>query len=226
MSLLNFELDLSKNRNFNLIGGIDEVGRGCLAGPLVTAIVVIDIKNIQNKTDDERFFENIEQIKDSKKLSEKKRKFLSDFIKNKLATFFHIQEITNNDIDKLGISKATNQSFLANYNEAIKKHNLDYLITDAFSIKEVSQEKQLKLVKGDNTSLCVASASIIAKVYRDELMTNMAKENAFQAFSFAIHKGYGTAKHLEEIRNHGITSLHRKSFEPIKSKINFLTLNK
>ena len=97
---------------------------------------------------------------------------------------------------------------------------MDYLITDAFSIKEVSKDKQLQLVKGDNTSLCVASASIIAKVYRDELMERYEKENAFQAFSFSSHKGYGTAKHLEEIKNFGISSLHRKSFEPIKSMLN------
>jgi len=123
MSLFNFELNLSKNKNYNLIGGIDEVGRGCLAGPLVTAIVVIDVSKINQKRDESEFFETIEQIKDSKKLSEKKRNSLSDFIKNKLATFFHIHEITNNDIDKLGISKATNQSFLTNYMEAIKKIN-------------------------------------------------------------------------------------------------------
>lgn len=220
MSLLNFEQKISNEKNFNIIGGIDEVGRGCLAGPLVTAIVVINLSKINQRYDENGFFEMIEQIKDSKKLTEKKRRFLSEFIKKEMAIFYNIQEITNNDIDILGISKATNLAFLSNYNEAIKKIPLEYLITDAFSIKEVSKDKQLQLVKGDNTSLCVASASIIAKVYRDELMERYEKENAFQAFSFSSHKGYGTAKHLEEIKNFGISSLHRKSFEPIKS---FLT---
>ena len=221
MSLLNFEQKISNEKNFNIIGGIDEVGRGCLAGPLVTAIVVINLSKINQRYDENGFFEMIEQIKDSKKLTEKKRRFLSEFIKKEMAIFYNIQEITNNDIDILGISKATNQAFLSNYNEAIKKIPLDYLITDAFSIKEVSKDKQLQLVKGDNTSLCVASASIIAKVYRDELMKRYEKENAFQAFSFSSHKGYGTAKHLEEIKNFGISSLHRKSFEPIKSMLNY-----
>jgi len=219
MSLLNFEQKISTEKNFKIIGGIDEVGRGCLAGPLVTAIVVIDVSNLSQRSDEKAFFETIEQIKDSKKLSEKKRIFLTEFIKKDLAIFYNIQEITNNDIDNLGISKATNQAFFANYNEAIKKVPLEYLITDAFSIKEVSKEKQLQLVRGDNTSLCVASASIIAKVYRDELMKRYENENAFQAFSFSSHKGYGTAKHLEEIKNFGISTLHRKSFEPIKSII-------
>jgi len=186
MNLLNFEQKISNEKNFNIIGGIDEVGRGCLAGPLVTAIVVINLSKINQRYDENGFFDIIEQIKDSKKLTEKKRKFLSEFIKKELAIFYDIQEITNNDIDILGISKATNQAFLSNYNEAIKKIPLEYLITDAFSIKEVSKDKQLQLVKGDNTSLCVASASIIAKVYRDELMERYEKENAFQAFSFAI----------------------------------------
>ena len=221
MSLLNFEQKISNEKNFNIIGGIDEVGRGCLAGPLVTAIVVINLSKINQRYDENGLFEMIEQIKDSKKLTEKKRRFLSEFIKKEMAIFYNIQEITNNDIDILGISKATNQAFLSNYNEAIKKIPLDYLITDAFSIKEVSKDKQLQLVKGDNTSLCVESASIIAKVYRDELMERYEKENAFQAFSFSSHKGYGTAKHLEEIKNFGISSLHRKSFEPIKSMLNY-----
>ena len=162
MNLLNFEQKISNEKNFNIIGGIDEVGRGCLAGPLVTAIVVINLSKINQRYDENGFFEMIEQIKDSKKLTEKKRRFLSEFIKKEMAIFYNIQEITNNDIDILGISKATNLAFLSNYNEAIKKIPLEYLITDAFSIKEVSKDKQLQLVKGDNTSLCVASASIIA----------------------------------------------------------------
>jgi ribonuclease HII len=216
MSLLDFETKIYRDRGFRFIGGIDEVGRGCLAGPMVTAIVVYDIKKLEEIFMEEEISKKISAIKDSKKLTEKKRGELSEFIKE-IAHFYHIQENSNSDIDDLGISNITNNSFLENFNQASNNSQIDFVFTDAFKIKNLDSKLQESLIKGDNTSLSIASASIIAKVYRDNLMKNLAKESDFQIYQFENHKGYGTAQHIELIKKHGASSLHRKSFEPIKS---------
>jgi ribonuclease HII len=218
MSLIEFEKKISQEKGFKYIGGIDEVGRGCLAGPLVTAIVVYDMDNLKEIFLDKEIYKKISTIKDSKKLSEKKREELSLFIKD-IAHFFHIQENSNNEIDQKGIALATNDSFLQNFNQAKINSKIDFVFTDAFKIKGLDLNLQESLIKGDNTSLAIASASIIAKVYRDNLMKELAKKVEFQIYQFENHKGYGTATHLELINKYGPSSLHRKSFEPIKSMI-------
>lgn len=218
MNLMDFESQVYKDRGYRFIGGIDEVGRGCLAGPLVTAIVVYDLEKLTEIFLEEEIFKKISSIKDSKKLSEKKREDLSEFIKN-TAHFFHIQETSNKKIDSMGIANATNYSFLENYNQAKNNAKIDFVFTDAFKIKNLPENIQESLIKGDNTSLAIASASIIAKVYRDNLMKDIAKENDFQIYQFENHKGYGTSVHLELIKKHGPSTIHRKSFEPIKSLI-------
>lgn len=213
---MDFETKICRDRGYQFIGGIDEVGRGCLAGPMVTAIVVYDIKKLQEIFLEEEISKKISAIKDSKKLTEKKREELSEFIKS-IAHFYHIQENSNSEIDDLGISNITNNSFLENFNQARNNSQIDFVFTDAFKIKNLDSKLQESLIKGDNTSLSIASASIIAKVYRDNLMKNLAKESDFQIYQFENHKGYGTATHIELIKKHGISSLHRKSFEPVKS---------
>ncbi len=214
---MQFEINLHQSQGYKYIGGIDEVGRGCLAGPLVTAIVVYDIEKLKNISE-VKVLKKINQIKDSKKLLEQRREELSEFI-NELATFIHIQETSNNEIDKLLISKSTNNSFLENFNQAKRNNYLDFVLTDAFKIKGVEESTQKSLIKGDNTSLAIASASIVAKVYRDNLMKKIAEEERYKNYEFEKHKGYGTAAHLDAIKKYGISDLHRKSFEPIKSII-------
>ncbi len=225
MSLMDFEINIYKNQNHRFIGGIDEVGRGCLAGPLVTAIVVYDIENLVELSKNPEILKRINQIKDSKKLSEKKREELSAFIKE-IAYFYAVDEASNNDIDSMGISKVTNNSFLKNYMYAYAKR-IDFVLIDAFRIKEIDSHKQSSLIKGDNTSLAIASASIIAKFYRDELMKKVGEQDEFKIYGFDSHKGYGTAAHIETIKRCGFSSIHRKSFEPIKSmtRLSLLTNN-
>lgn len=217
MNLMNFELQAYQNNNHRYIGGIDEVGRGCLAGPLVTAIVVYDMEKLKNLTET-KILKKINQIKDSKKLLENKREELSEFI-HEIATFIHIHETSNTEIDKLLISKSTNNSFLENFNQAKNSGFLDFVYTDAFKIKGVEEGIQHSLIKGDNTSLSIASASIVAKVYRDNLMKKLAEIEEYKVYEFEKHKGYGTAAHLDAIKKCGISSLHRKSFEPIKGML-------
>lgn len=213
---MDFETKIHRDRGYRFIGGIDEVGRGCLAGPLVTAIVVYDIPKLEEIFLEEEFSKKISSIKDSKKLSEKKREELSEFIKS-TAHFFHIQETANSEIDMMGIANATNYSFLENFNQAKINSQIDFVFTDAFKIKNLQENIQESLIKGDNTSLAIASASIIAKVYRDNLMKEIAKESDFQIYQFENHKGYGTSVHIELIKKYGPSTIHRKSFEPIKS---------
>jgi ribonuclease HII len=217
MSLMDFEINIYKNQNHRFIGGIDEVGRGCLAGPLVTAIVVYDIENLIELAKNPGLLKKINQIKDSKKLSEKKREELSAFIKE-IAFFYAVDEVSNHDIDNKGISQVTNNSFFKNYSYAYAKR-IDFVLIDAFRIKEVEPHKQSSLVKGDNTSLAIASASIIAKYFRDELMKKIGEQEEFKVYGFDSHKGYGTAAHIETIKRCGVSTIHRKSFEPIKSMI-------
>jgi len=216
MSLIEFELKTFQEKGYRYIGGIDEVGRGCLAGPLVTAIVVYDMERLAEIFFDKNISKKISAIKDSKKLSEKKREELTEFIKQ-IAHFYHIQENSAEEIDLTGISGVTNYSFLENFNQAKSNSKIDFVFTDAFKIKNLESSVQESLIKGDNTSLCIASASIIAKVYRDNLMKELSKESDFQIYQFENHKGYGTKTHIELIKKHGPTNLHRKSFEPIKS---------
>lgn len=217
MNLMNFELQIYQAKNYRFIGGIDEVGRGCLAGPLVTAIVVYDLEKLKNISE-VKILKKINQIKDSKKLLENKREELSEFIKE-IATFIHIYETPSSEIDRLLISKSTNNSFLENYNHAKNNGSLDYVLTDAFKIKGVEDSLQESLIKGDNTSLSIASASIIAKVYRDNFMKKLAEIDEYKVYEFEKHKGYGTAAHLDAIKKCGVCNIHRKSFEPIKSML-------
>jgi len=218
MSLMDFEINVSQDRGYRYIGGIDEVGRGCLAGPMVTAIVVYDTEKLKEIFLDSEISKKISSIKDSKKLSERRREELSQFIKE-ISHYYHIQENSNTEIDRLGISGITNFSFLENYTQAKNNSQIDFVFTDAFKIKDLSENSQESLIKGDNTSLAIASASIIAKVYRDNLMKEIAKESDFQIYQFENHKGYGTSSHIELIKKYGPSKLHRKSFEPIKSML-------
>jgi len=217
MNLMNFEIKILQETGHRYVGGIDEVGRGCLAGPLVTAIVVYDLEKLKNITDT-KILKKINQIKDSKKLLENKREEISEFI-YEIAEFIHINEISNEQIDKLLISKSTSQSFLENFNNARNNGSLDFVLTDAFKIKGVEDNLQRSVIKGDNTSLSIASASIVAKVYRDNLMKKLAIEEEYKIYEFEKHKGYGTAAHLDVIKKYGISNIHRKSFEPIKSSL-------
>ena len=204
MSNLEIEKDLW-SKNINNICGIDEVGRGCLAGPVYSAAVVLNqITNFDSK--------DFNQINDSKKLSEKKREKLFDYIID--ISKFGIGICTVEEIDHLGILQAVKVSMI----RAVESLEIqpDHLLID--NMKLDLDIPQTSIIKGDQISKSISSASIIAKVSRDNLMKNQISNN-FPMYKFEKNKGYGTKEHLDAIKTFGITKQHRKSFEPIKSMI-------
>ena len=184
------------------IGGVDEVGRGPLAGPVVTACVVLP--------DDF----DVLGVDDSKKLSLKKREELYEVILDK-ALAVGIGMCDNQVIDEINILEATKRAMAESIEKADKMlqkrdlGTLDHVLIDAVKLTGISQT-QTNIIKGDATSLSIAAASIVAKVTRDRMMMAYAEE--YPWYGFESNMGYGTKKHYEGISAHGITPIHRKSF--------------
>ena len=190
--------------------GLDEVGRGPLAGPVVSCGCYFKNYKIQNEFHD--------YIGDSKKLSEKKReisfKFLQSLKKDNTLEY-HLGIANVEEIDQLNILEATKLSM----KRVVDKFNMEnaYLLIDGnFSINYKSYSEQ-SVIKGDDKSLSIAAASIIAKVHRDRLMKKLSLK--FKDFGWEKNAGYGTKMHIENIHRLGPTIHHRKTFEPIKSLI-------
>ena len=190
--------------------GLDEVGRGPLAGPVISCGCHFKNYTILNEFKD--------FIGDSKKLSEKKRelsfKFLQNLKKENIIDF-HLGIANVHEIDNLNILEATKLSM----KRVIDKFNLknaQLIIDGNFSLNYKSYKEQ-SIIKGDNKSLSIAAASIIAKVHRDRLMKKLSIK--FQDFGWEKNAGYGTKMHIENIHRFGPTIHHRKTFEPIKSLI-------
>lgn len=188
------------------IAGVDEVGRGCLAGPVYAAAVVLNLAklfDLDNKT--------ILLIRDSKTLSSKQRSKMLEVIHNISLSFaFGIASIL--EIEQLGIVGAT---FLA-MRRALAQISCEVhllLVDGRATLPEYSGAQQA-LIKGDSLSFSIAAASILAKEARDSFMREQSKE--YQEYGFDEHVGYGTKKHLEAIHKYGICNLHRKNFAPIK----------
>ncbi|MBP5372892.1 MAG: ribonuclease HII [Clostridia bacterium] len=177
------------------IAGIDEVGRGPLAGPVVCAVVIMPL--------DENSI--IEGVDDSKKLSEKKRKSLAEKIKA-VAVDYKICEVSPEEIDEINILQATIKC-MKNCVDALNVKP-DMLLVDA--VKADFSVPSTPIVKGDALSYSIGAASIIAKVYRDELMEKYAE--IYPGYGFEKHKGYGTKAHVEAIGALGACPIHRKTF--------------
>lgn len=179
---------------FGYVCGIDEVGRGPLAGPVVAAAVILP-KNCQ-----------ILYLNDSKKLSEKKREELYDVIM-KEAVAVGIGMVSQARIDEINILQATYEAM----REALSKLSVmpSVLLNDAVTIPEVTIP-QVPIIKGDAKSVSIAAASIIAKVTRDRLMVEY--DEMLPGYGFAKNKGYGTAEHIAALKENGATLIHRKTF--------------
>lgn len=183
----------------DLVAGVDEAGRGPLAGPVVTAAVIL-----QNNT------ESLIGLDDSKQLSRKKRNELAECIKrNAIAYFIHFQSVEK--IDQLNIYEATKQSMTEAVLSLETRPNV--VLVDAMNLP-IDIETH-SIVKGDAQSLAIAAASILAKTARDEYMDQLHEQ--FPMYLFNKHAGYGTKLHIEMIEQYGPTPHHRKTFEPIKS---------
>lgn len=192
---LQYEKSLIEN-GFSLIAGVDEVGRGCLAGPVVSCCVIMPL---------EKDF-IINGITDSKKLTPLKREQLYNQIL-KTCISYKISSVDNDTIDKINILNATKLSM----ENAIKSIPItpDHILIDAISLDNI-KIKQTPIIKGDFFSYSIACASILAKVWRDKLMVDM--DLKIPGYDFAKHKGYGTKLHMKALTSLGISVLHRKSF--------------
>ena len=185
----------NKYKEFGLVAGIDEAGRGPLAGPVVCACVVMPLD--QDKI--------IEGINDSKKLTEKKREILYDKIIN-TALYYSIVQVDEKTIDDINILNATKQGMIL----AVKNLNIEPYIVLIDAVKLDIDIKQENIIKGDSKSYNIAAASILAKVYRDRLMLDQAK--IYPNYQFEKHKGYGTKVHIQALKTYGPCPLHRRSF--------------
>ena len=193
MLLVKLLLDDIKNQ----VIGIDEVGRGAFCGPVVSCSVLLEKKILNNNL--------VLQITDSKKLSHKKRIILSKFIKE--YSSYSIGVANNIEIDEMNILRATNLSMIRSYDKFKKTENLikiDGLKT--FSLNE----KTTFIKNGDQKSVSIAAASIIAKTWRDRLMTLYSR--IYPMYGWERNKGYGTHEHRNAIKKFGLTKIHRKSF--------------
>ena len=201
ITMQTYERDL-REKGITYIGGVDEVGRGPLAGPVTAACVVLPADF------------DVLGVDDSKKLSEKKREELYDKIKEK-ALACGIGMCDNEVIDEINILEATKKAMAEAIDEADRQlkekgqTGVEHLLIDAVSLNDV-EIPQTSIIKGDANSLSIAAASIIAKVTRDRLMAEYHKQYPF--YGFDSNKGYGTKAHYEGIDKYGITPIHRKSF--------------
>ncbi|HEV3156462.1 MAG TPA: ribonuclease HII [Candidatus Baltobacteraceae bacterium] len=200
LSLHHYEF-AARERGFRLIGGIDEVGRGPLAGPVVAACVVIE-ENL-----------NLPGLDDSKRVPAKKREQLAAQITDQAASWA-IGEADVAEIDVHNIYQAT----LVAMKRALDALAIapQYLIADAMHIHGFTGE-QLALIKGDSLSATVAAASILAKVHRDRILAKLDAQ--FPAYGFAHHKGYATPEHLAALRRLGPCEHHRRSFAPVRASL-------
>ncbi|MCY6959508.1 ribonuclease HII [Clostridium sp. ZC22-4] len=199
-----------KDRNFlkdGYIIGVDEVGRGPLAGPIVAAAVVLDLNYKSSE-------ELILHINDSKKISAQLREELDTLIKER-AISYSIIEIDNNKIDTKGIAWCNNEVLKrACEGSSVKP---DLVLSDGYAIKNCIYPNEY-IIKGDAKSASIACASIIAKVYRDNIMKKYAE--LYPKYAFEKNVGYGTKEHIEAIKKYGCTPIHRKSF--LKNILNII----
>lgn len=194
-----YEFDISSKGEAVFLAGVDEVGRGPLAGPIVACAVILNYKEFKRDN-------LILGINDSKKISPKERERLSEVIK-KDCLAYNIAEISNLEIDRIGIGNANQKVFkLAVEGLKVKP---EFVLSDGYAIKD-SSYKNIGVVKGDTKSASIACASIIAKVYRDNIMREFSK--TYKEYGFDENSGYGTKYHVEAIKSIGPSPIHRRSF--------------
>ncbi len=199
MEMLDFEKKLYE-KGYTLIGGIDEVGRGPLVGPVVASCVILP-KNFYHV-----------DIKDSKKLTEKKREELYDVIMDK-AVSVGIGIVDSKRIDEINIYEATKEAMLVAINNM--KIKPEYLLIDAMKLNtDIPYEA---IIKGDAKSESIAAASIVAKVTRDRMLIELDKE--YPMYNFKKNKGYGTKEHIDAINKYGVIDNHRRSFKPVSDAL-------
>lgn len=195
---------LLNHSNYKLECGTDEAGRGCLAGPVTAAAVILP-----------SVFEN-SLLNDSKQLSESKRAFLRPIIELEALTF-SVAHVFEEDIDKINI---LNASILAMHKAVSSlKTTPEFIIVDGNRFKPLQTIPYETIIKGDGKYLSIAAASILAKTYRDAYMDTIHEE--YPMYNWKQNKGYPTAEHREAIKKYGITKYHRKSFRLLPEQLEF-----
>jgi ribonuclease HII len=190
---------------YKYVIGLDEAGRGPLAGPVVAAGVVIrDVSQV------------VPLVTDSKKMSEKRRNEAFDQIQEK-STAFGIGIVSARDIDRMGIQKAVLEAMRISLEVVERKLNtkVDYIIADGMNIESISKYKMMKITKGDLLHYSISAGSVLAKVTRDRIMYEY--HTKYPEYGFDTHVGYGTKKHMEALKRYGATDIHRRSFKPVSN---------
>jgi ribonuclease HII len=200
----------AENLKDKVVAGVDEVARGTFIGPVIAACVVLP-KSFPDDT--------YKQIKDSKKLSEKKREFLASYIKDICITY-GVGEVSNKEVDEINILNATMKAMNRAINEAYKKEPFNYLLIDGPNFKgyippgeDVEMIEYECVLQGDATYLSIAAASIVAKDYHTKLINKLVEDNPIlMRYDIKKNKGYGTKNHLTALKTHGLSEFHRKTF--------------
>ena len=189
---------------YKVVLGLDEAGRGPLAGPVVASGVVIsDISQV------------IPTVRDSKKMTEKQRNEAYDLIRKK-SMAYGVGIVGSRDIDSMGIQRAVLEamSVALEIVEGKLNNKVDYIIADGENILSIPKYKMRKIKQGDLLHYSISAASVLAKVTRDRIMHEY--HTKYPVYGFDTHVGYGTKKHLEAISKYGICDIHRRSFKPIR----------
>ena len=183
---------------FRFVAGIDEVGRGCLAGAVVAAAVILDLDKPLPKG-----------LNDSKKLTANQRTRIAEEIRQ-TAVCFAVAQVEAEEIDRINILQATKKAMLAAVEQLVPA--ADFLLIDAVNLNNCGLP-QKSIFGGDAACASIAAASVVAKVYRDTMMRRL--DAVYPEYGFARHVGYGTKEHFDAIRKHGASALHRKSFKGV-----------
>ena len=198
MNLYEYENELY-SKGIKYIGGVDEVGRGPLIGPVVASCVVLPKDFI------------LEGLTDSKKLSEKKRNLFYDYIINHCVAY-GIGIVSPEEIDEINIYEASRKAMITAINKVREQINLGHVLIDAMPIN--LDIPTTSIIKGDAKSISIAAASVVAKVTRDSMMYEL--DEKYPMYGFASHKGYPTKKHIEAIHKYGLIDGYRKTYGPVK----------
>lgn len=201
IDLYQYEHELEKE-GIQYIGGVDEVGRGPLIGPVIAACCVLPADF------------HLEGLTDSKKLSEKKREKFYDYIKEH-ALAYGIGEVSPERIDEVNIYQATKEAMHMAIKQVQDQIPLEHVLIDAMPLE--LDIPSTSIIKGDAKSISIAAASVLAKVTRDRMMIEL--DQKYPMYGFASHKGYPTKKHIEAIHQYGLIDGYRKTYGPIKEMV-------
>jgi ribonuclease HII len=199
MDLWKYEKELF-NQNIKYIAGVDEAGRGPLIGPVVAACCILPRDFV------------LEGLTDSKKISEKKRKNFYEYIINNCLAY-GVGIISPEEIDKINIYEASKKAMIKSIKEARKKSKIEHVLIDAMPLE--LDIPSTSIIKGDQKSISIAAASVIAKVTRDRMMVEL--DEKYPEYGYAKHKGYPTKKHIEAINKYGLIDGYRETYAPVRS---------